>query len=88
MVVDETMIRVYYQRYWLLKAVDPASELATPTLFPTRAIGQPELFFARTPETHSVGVIVFLVDSAPDLNATLSGPRFHFEIASVVPGML
>ena len=51
--VDETVIRVNDQRYWLFAAVDPdTSRLLHVRLFPTRTQAVTEMFLAEFREEH------------------------------------
>jgi transposase-like protein len=64
--VDETVIRVSDQRYWLFAAVDPdTNHLLYVRLFPTRDQALTEMFLAEPREKHFVGDAIFLVNGAP-----------------------
>ena len=64
--VDETVIRVNDQRYWLFAAVDPdTSRLLHVRLFPTRTQAVTEMFLTELQEKHLVSDAIFLVDGAP-----------------------
>lgn len=78
--VDETVIQANDQRYWLLAAVDPATNRSLHVrLFPTRTTAVTKLFLSDLTEKHDVADAVFLIDSAPWLKAALHdfGLRFH-----------
>lgn len=78
--VDETTIQVNDQRYWLLAAVDPASNrFLHVRLFPTRTTAITELFLDELTQKHAVSDAEFLVDGAPWLKAALhhAGLRFR-----------
>jgi putative transposase len=63
--VDETVIQINNERYWLYAAVDPESnELLHTTLEPTRTNALAEVFFAELRQKHDVDDAVFLVDNA------------------------
>jgi transposase-like protein len=68
--VDETVIRVNDQRYWLFAAVIPETgRLLHVRLFLTRTQAVTEMFLAELREKHLVDVTVFLVDGVPWLQA-------------------
>jgi putative transposase len=53
--VDETVIQINNERYWLYAAVDPGSnELLHTTLEPTRTNALAEIFFAELRQKHDV----------------------------------
>jgi putative transposase len=63
--VDETVIRLNDEQYWLYAAVDPATnELLHTTLAPTRTNVIARTFFAELREKHDVDEAVFLVDGS------------------------
>jgi len=66
--VDETVIRIDDEHYWLYAAVDPESnELLYTKLETTRTNALAERFFAQLREKHDVDDAVFLVDDATPL---------------------
>src|SRR6056297_2826546 len=66
--VDETVIRLNDEQYWLYAAVDPdTNELLHTKLEPTRNNAFTVKFFAELREKHDVDDAVFLVDGAPQL---------------------
>src|SRR6056297_328059 len=66
--VDETVIRIDDEQYWLYAAVDPDSnELLHTKLEPTRTNALAEMFFGELREKHDVDNAVFLVDDATPL---------------------
>jgi len=70
--VDETVIQLNDERFWLYAAVDPATNrLLHVKLAPTRNQAITEMFLAELREKHLVDDAVFLVDSAPWLQAAL-----------------
>jgi len=80
--LDETVIQLTDQRYWLYAAVDPeTNEFLHVRLFPTRNTAVTEIFLAELSEKHDVDDAVFLVDSGPWLHAALHrrGLRFRYE---------
>ncbi|MFD1562278.1 IS6 family transposase [Haloarchaeobius amylolyticus] len=67
--VDETVIRLDDEQYWLYAAVDPASnELLHTKLEPTRNKVIASAFFTELREKHDVDDAVFLVDGDKSLN--------------------
>ena len=78
--VDETVIRVNDQRYWLFAAVDPDSNrLLHVRLFPTRTSALTEMFLAELREKHLVDDAIFLVDGAPWLQAACHRHSLRFQ---------
>jgi len=66
--VDETVIRIDGEQYWLYAAVDPESnELLHTKLESTRTNALAEMFFGELKQKHDVGNTVFLVDDATPL---------------------
>jgi transposase-like protein len=79
--VDETVIRLNDQRFWLYAAVDPAAdEFLHVRLYPTRTTALTEQFLAELTEKHDADDAVFLVDGAPWLKAACHdlGLRFRW----------
>ncbi|WP_257627697.1 IS6 family transposase [Haloplanus salinarum] len=67
--VDETVIRLNDEQYWLYAAVDPeTNELLHTRLEPTRNNVIAHSFFRELREKHDVDDAVFLVDGAKPLN--------------------
>jgi putative transposase len=67
--VDETVIRLNDEQYWLYAAVDPeTNELLHTKLEPTRTNVIAYSFFRELREKHDVDDAVFLVDGATPLN--------------------
>jgi transposase-like protein len=78
--VDETVIRVNDQRYWLFAAVDPdTNHLLHVRLFPTRNQALTEMFLAELREKHLVDDAIFLVDGAPWLQAACHRHSLRFQ---------
>jgi len=70
--VDETVIQLNDERFWLYATVDPeTNRLLHVKLSPTRNQSITEMFLAELRERHLVNDALFLVDSAPWLQATL-----------------
>ncbi|UHH24003.1 IS6 family transposase [Halobacterium noricense] len=80
--VDETVIRLNNEQYWLYAAVDPEmNELLHTKLEPTRTNVIARSFFAKLREKHDVDTAVFLVDGAPTLKDACNrhGLQFQYE---------
>ncbi|WP_435118839.1 IS6 family transposase [Halolamina sp. C58] len=70
--VDETVIQLNDDRFWLYAAVDPnTNRLLHVKLSPTRNQAITEMFLAELRDKHLVDNAVILVDSAPWLQAAL-----------------
>jgi len=77
--VDETVIQLNDQRFWLYAAVDPeTNDFLHVRLFPTRTIVLTKQFLAELQEKHDVADAVFLVD-APWLQAALFEENLRFQ---------
>ncbi|MFT4892008.1 MAG: putative transposase [Halobacteriales archaeon] len=77
--VDETVIRVDGQRYWLYAAVDPeTNRFLQVRLFSTTTTALTETFLRDLREKHDMEDDTFLVDGAKHLQTALhrAGPRF------------
>jgi transposase-like protein len=78
--VDETVIQLNDERYWLYAAVDPAANrLLHVRLFPTRTLALTEMFLAELREKHLVDDAIFLVDGAPWLQAACHRHGLRFQ---------
>ena len=80
--VDETVIQLDDQQYWLYAAVDPDSnDLLHTQLEPTRTNVIAEGFFAELRQKHDVDDAVFLVDGATPLQEACNrhGLRFRYQ---------
>jgi len=80
--VDETVIQLNDEQFWLYAAVDPeTNRLLHVKLVPTRNQAITEMFLAELREKHLVDDALFLVDSGPWLHAALHrhGLRFQYE---------
>jgi putative transposase len=70
--VDETVIQLNDERFWLYAAVDTdTNRLLHIKLSPTRNQAITEMFLAELRDKHLVDDAIFLVDSAPWLQAAL-----------------
>jgi transposase-like protein len=80
--IDETVIQLNDERFWLYAAVGPGTNrLLHVRLYPTRTQALTELFLAELREKHQVDDAVFPVDGAPWLQAACHrhGLRFQHE---------
>ncbi|WP_135807068.1 IS6 family transposase [Halorussus marinus] len=78
--VDETVIQLNDQRYWLYAAVDPqTNKFLHAKLYPTRTIVVTKQFLTELQEKHRVADAVFLVDGAPWLQAALFEQNLRFQ---------
>lgn len=80
--LDETVIRINSQQYWLYAACNPqTNHLLHVRLFPTTTTAATQLFRRELHEKHTIESAVFLVDGAQHLQTALSraGLRFHPE---------
>lgn len=80
--LDETVIRINDQQYWLYAAVDPeTNHLLHVRLFSTTTTALTQIFLHELCEKHRVGDAVFLVDGAKHLQTALTraGLRFQYE---------
>jgi len=79
-VVNETVIQLNDERYWLYAAVDlDINRLLHIRLYPTRTQALTEMFLSELHEKHLVDDATFLVDGAPWLQAACHrfGLRFQ-----------
>ena len=77
--LDETVIQLNDNRYWLSAAVDPATNrLLHVRLFPTRTQVLTEMFLTELREKHLLDEATFLVDKAPWLQAALHRHGLRF----------
>ena len=80
--VDETVIQLNDDQYWLYTAVDPeTSKLLYTSLEPTTNTGLAEVFLAELSEKHDVADAVFLIDGASSLQTAChrAGYDFRYE---------
>jgi transposase-like protein len=77
--LDETVVKVNGERFWLYAAVDPeTNEILHVRLYPTRTIVVTKMFLRELREKHSVEDAEFFVDGAPWLQAGLFELGMHF----------
>jgi len=80
--VDETVIRLNAERYWLYAAIDPeTNELLHTALEPTRTKVLAHGFFTELREKHAVDDAIFFVDGATPLKDACRrhGLEFRYE---------
>lgn len=80
--LDETVIQIDDQQYWLYAAINPeTNNFLHVKLGIAQHLGLSELFLGELREKHDVSDAVFLVDGAPWLQTTLRrhGLRFQHE---------
>ena len=79
-VVDETVIQLNDDQYWLYAAVDPeTNELLYTSLEPTTNTELAEVFLAELSEKHDVVDAVFLIDGAHSLHAACHDAGYDFK---------
>jgi putative transposase len=79
--VDETVIRLGTDHYWLYAAVDPkTNDFLHVRLFPTTNSGLALVFLRELREKHDIDNATFLIDDADHLQAALSRVRLRFQI--------
>jgi transposase-like protein len=77
--LDETVVKVNGERFWLYAAVEPeTSVILHMRLYPTRNIVTTKMFLGELPKKHTVADAEFLVDGAPWLQAGLFELGMHF----------
>ncbi|NLV07883.1 IS6 family transposase [Haloarcula rubripromontorii] len=78
--LDETVIRINNQQFWLYAAADPQSnELLHVRLFPTTTTALTEIFLRELRQKHNVETAVFLVDGAQHLQTALQRAGLRFQ---------
>jgi putative transposase len=79
--VDETVIRINDQQYWLYAAVNPeTNEHLHVRLFSTTTTALTEIFLRELREKHNVEDALFLVDDTPHLKAALHRAGLRFQV--------
>jgi putative transposase len=79
--VDQKVVRINDEQYWLYAAVDPATnKIPHSRLFPTYTIVIAEEFLAAVTEKHDVEDAVFLIDDADDLIGGLRREGLSYRI--------
>jgi transposase-like protein len=78
--VDETVVTINDQRYWLFAAVDPATNrFLHVRLFSTRTTALAQLFLSGLKRRYDLSTVEFLVDGAPWLHAALYRHGLEFQ---------
>ncbi len=79
--LDETVIRINDQQFWLYAAADPeTNDLLHIRLFSTTTTVLTEIFLRELREKHDVETAVFLVDGAQHLQTALQQAGLQFQI--------
>ncbi|WP_276272815.1 IS6 family transposase [Haloarcula litorea] len=79
--LDETVIRINDQQFWLYAAADPQSnDLLHVCLFTTTTTALTEIFLRELRQKHDVESAVFLVDGAKHLQTALQRAGLRFQI--------
>ena len=79
--LDETVIRINDQQFWLYAAADPQSnELLHIRLFSTTTTVLTEIFLRELRQKHDIETAVFLVDGAQHLQTALQRAGFRFQM--------
>ena len=79
--LDETVIQLGTDRYWLYAAVDPeTNEFLHVRLFPTTNSGLTIVFLRELREKHNIDDATFLIDDADHLQAALSRLGLRFQV--------
>ena len=78
--LDETVIRINDQQFWLYAATDPATnELLHVRLFSTTTTALTEIFLRELRQKHDIETAVFLVDGATHLQTALHRAGLRFQ---------
>ena len=81
--VDEKMIRLHGQEFWLYGAVDPkTNEILHVSLFPTAAKQTTRWFLDELHRRYQLEDVLFLVDDANHLGPVLAEDGYRFQILS------
>ena len=79
--LDETVIRINDQQFWLYAAADPqTNDLLHVRLFSTTTTSLTEIFLRELRQKHNVETAVFLVDGAQHLQTALQRARLRFQM--------
>jgi putative transposase len=79
--LDETVIRINNQQFWLYAAADPeTNDLLHVRLFSTTTTALTEIFLRELQEKHDVETAVFLVDGAQHLQTALQRAGLRFQM--------
>ena len=81
--VDEKMVRLHGQEFWLYGAVDPqTNEILHVSLFPTATKQTTRWFLNELHRRYQLDDVVFLVDDADYLSPVLAADGYRFQILS------
>ncbi|WP_423998662.1 IS6 family transposase [Haloarcula salina] len=79
--LDETVIRINDQQFWLYAAADPeTNELLHVRLFATTTITLTEIFLRELRQKHDIETAIFLVDGAQHLQTALQRAGLRFQM--------
>ena len=79
--LDETVIRLNDQQFWLYAAADPqTNDLLHVRLFSTTTTSLTEIFLRELREKHDIETAVFLVDGAQHLQTALQRAGLRFQM--------
>ena len=79
--LDDTVIRINDQQFWLYAAADPTTnELLHVQLFSTTTTALTEIFLRELRQKHDIETTVFLVDGARHLQTALQRAGLRFQI--------
>jgi transposase-like protein len=77
--LDETVVKVNGDRFWLIAAVDPDTNIILHVgLYPSRNTAITKVFLRELQDKHAIDDAEFLVDGAPWLHAGLFELGMHF----------
>jgi transposase-like protein len=77
--LDETVVKINGDRFWLIAAVDPATNVILHVgLYASRNTAVTKLFLRELQDKHAIDDAEFLVDGAPWLHAGLFELGMHF----------
>lgn len=77
--LDETVVKVNNDRYWLVAAVNPETNVILHVqLYPSRNTALTKMFLRELQEKHAIDDAEFFVDGAPWLHAGLFELGMHF----------
>ena len=77
--LDETVVKVNGERFWLIAAVDPDTNIILHVgLYPSRNTAITKVFVRELQDKHAIDDAEFLVDGAPWLHAGLFELGMHF----------
>ena len=77
--LDETVVKVNGERFWLIAAVDPDTNIILHVgLYPSRNTAITKVFLRELQDKHVIDDAEFLVDGAPWLHAGLFELGMHF----------